>query len=585
MKTSRIPTIAITFLVVEVVYPFVPLLTATQKRRGTTTKTILLLSAAPSYDDGNNNGESGGSSWSVADDWNALSEANIVVDTSIVFDGEYAKKVADEMVAESPPTEPLSEDDVWIRDIVDEIHNAFSTLDDQPLYDTSFDEPSLDDEVVKEALQNDMGNEIAMLIRCNEAPESMLIAEGRALAPLTIEEKNDVSQLVVLTQDSCMATDFLKNAVSNIFLQHAVKSPFDGVLSMDRAAIASWMTKSLQEEGEGKVSPHDKRVLKTLSDFSSYGSGRLVEENLQELYLFTIVGDVSNLSSISPKRHFQLRKPFVDAVWRDIRAHGIISPVEEERLGMELKIRADNREMNPYSSGGTKSTKMDIVDECEILDWGFQASETTRSGQSQEKQQGRRSSSRGSNSHKLIEMADDNKTPLWMRDGEFVFIDEESCIGCAQCSNVAPSSFVMLDSGRARTFHQRSGPDIDQAVEACPVACMHHVSYQELKEFETARDEGDGRTDHRHLGKAHTPLHVAGIDSDNNHRSSWYHTLKQKCLVSSECPQKGCYDCPKYSVPGGNPFFKEKQKHAEHVRATHFIENGDVDAFRKAAEL
>ena len=25
-------------------------------------------------------------------------------------------------------------------------------------------------------------------------------------------------------------------------------------------------------------------------------------------------------------------------------------------------------------------------------------------------------------------------------------------------------------------------------------------------------------------------LFVAGIDSDNNHKSSWYHTLKHRCL-------------------------------------------------------
>jgi hypothetical protein len=55
--------------------------------------------------------------------------------------------------------------------------------------------------------------------------------------------------------------------------------------------------------------------------------------------------------------------------------------------------------------------------------------------------------------------------------------------------------------------------------------------------------------------------------------------------VSSDCPRKGCYDCPKYGAPGENPFFKEKQKHAEHIRAQYFIENGDVDAFRKTADL
>ena len=118
---------------------------------------------------------------------------------------------------------------------------------------------------------------------------------------------------------------------------------------------------------------------------------------------------------------------------------------------------------------------------------------------------------------------------------------------------------MMLDSGRARTFQQRSAPDVDQAVASCPVNCMHPVTYRELQEFETARDDGDGRTDHRYLNhqRGHTPyvadvyinslffflrtlhahlswhpysLFVAGIDSDHNRRSSWYHTLKHRCL-------------------------------------------------------
>lgn len=149
-----------------------------------------------------------------------------------------------------------------------------------------------------------------------------------------------------------------------------------------------------------------------------------------------------------------------------------------------------------------------------------------------------------------------------------------------------PLAFVMLESGRARTHNQRSGPDVDQAVLACPVSCMHHVSYRELTEFEIARDEGDGRTDHKHLNKhGHTPLHVANIASDNNHRSSWYHTLKHKCLMSSDCPTKGCFNCPKYDEPGQNPFFQMSHKRAEHIRAQHFINNGDVDGVRKTAEL
>jgi hypothetical protein len=103
-----------------------------------------------------------------------------------------------------------------------------------------------------------------------------------------------------------------------------------------------------------------------------------------------------------------------------------------------------------------------------------------------------------------------------------------------QCVNVSPSSFMMVDSGRARTFDQRSSPDVEQAIASCPVDCMHPVTYRELEEFESARDQGDGRSDHKYLGQQHTPLHVAGMDSDNNRRSSWYHTLKHRCLGTSK---------------------------------------------------
>jgi hypothetical protein len=113
---------------------------------------------------------------------------------------------------------------------------------------------------------------------------------------------------------------------------------------------------------------------------------------------------------------------------------------------------------------------------------------------------------------------------------------------------------------------------------------MHRVSYQQLKELETVRDEGDGRTDHRHLGhsRGHIPLHVAGMDSDVNRRSSWYHTLKEKC-VQTGC-KAGCYDCPSYP-PGEHPIFIQKSKQAEHIRAQDFIDNGDADMYRKIEDL
>lgn len=87
---------------------------------------------------------------------------------------------------------------------------------------------------------------------------------------------------------------------------------------------------------------------------------------------------------------------------------------------------------------------------------------------------------------------------------------------------------MMLESGRARTFNQRSSPEVDSAVASCPVDCMHSVTFRELKELEEVRDQGDGRSDHKYLGRVQTPLHV--VESDHNRRSSWYHTLKHKCL-------------------------------------------------------
>lgn len=101
-----------------------------------------------------------------------------------------------------------------------------------------------------------------------------------------------------------------------------------------------------------------------------------------------------------------------------------------------------------------------------------------------------------------------------------------------QCAQISPSSFLMLEEGRARTFAQRNTPDVAMAVSACPVNCMHKMSFRELKEMEIARDADDWEdVDRRHLNhrRGNIPLHVAGMDSDANHRSSWYHYLKQKC--------------------------------------------------------
>ena len=55
--------------------------------------------------------------------------------------------------------------------------------------------------------------------------------------------------------------------------------------------------------------------------------------------------------------------------------------------------------------------------------------------------------------------------------------------------------------------------------------------------------------------------------------------------ASGQCPQRGCFNCPSYSNPGENPFFKAKAKEAQHVRANYFVDHGDVDLWRKKADL
>jgi hypothetical protein len=62
---------------------------------------------------------------------------------------------------------------------------------------------------------------------------------------------------------------------------------------------------------------------------------------------------------------------------------------------------------------------------------------------------------------------------------------------------------------------------------------MHYVSFDELKKFESIRDEPVAEH-HRHFGHsqsrgyvAATPLHVSRRDSDANHKDSFYQYVMQ----------------------------------------------------------
>ncbi|XP_047308818.1 chaperone protein dnaJ C76, chloroplastic [Impatiens glandulifera] len=67
-----------------------------------------------------------------------------------------------------------------------------------------------------------------------------------------------------------------------------------------------------------------------------------------------------------------------------------------------------------------------------------------------------------------------------------VFVDEFSCIGCKNCANVDPEVFgIEEDYGRARVYCQNGNRDnIQQAIDSCPVDCIHWTSAAQLSLLE-----------------------------------------------------------------------------------------------------
>ena len=70
-----------------------------------------------------------------------------------------------------------------------------------------------------------------------------------------------------------------------------------------------------------------------------------------------------------------------------------------------------------------------------------------------------------------------------------VWVDESACIGCQYCVHVATNTFIVdEDLGRARVIHQ-NGDDIEvvqEAMDTCPVDCMHWVDFEDLDRLEAS---------------------------------------------------------------------------------------------------
>jgi ferredoxin len=71
-----------------------------------------------------------------------------------------------------------------------------------------------------------------------------------------------------------------------------------------------------------------------------------------------------------------------------------------------------------------------------------------------------------------------------------VYVDEVTCIGCLHCAHVARNTFyIEPDHGRSRVIRQDGDSEevIQEAIDTCPVDCIHWVDYTELRRLEEER--------------------------------------------------------------------------------------------------
>lgn len=253
------------------------------------------------------------STWNLEDDWTKLS--GTYSDASH-FKGQYDKPSSEEdllLAAEQfdilkkkklgtnwePSADvPILHDDTYIEDDADRfVDDAVETIlnhldydDAVALYDTGeFSSPVASDED-----QHD--DEMVHMIRCNQSPGKLLLAQGKVLSELTHEEKyaarflfENLEVIGLMSQQPKM-TSFFENAVQSIFNKYSLRGQ-DSEDVMDRNGLAKWMTKCLSYDLSS--STHDSKGVKigrsdnSISMFlSRYCSNRLGQLTLHE---FTIL--------------------------------------------------------------------------------------------------------------------------------------------------------------------------------------------------------------------------------------------------------------------------------------------------------
>ena len=72
-----------------------------------------------------------------------------------------------------------------------------------------------------------------------------------------------------------------------------------------------------------------------------------------------------------------------------------------------------------------------------------------------------------------------------------VWVDESRCIGCRYCAHVACNTFIVDEEyGRSRAIRQDGDTKeiLEEAIDTCPVDCIHWVKFEELEDLENSLD-------------------------------------------------------------------------------------------------
>ena len=72
-----------------------------------------------------------------------------------------------------------------------------------------------------------------------------------------------------------------------------------------------------------------------------------------------------------------------------------------------------------------------------------------------------------------------------------IWVDESRCIGCRYCAHVATNTFIVDEEyGRSRAIRQ-DGDNLEtlqEAIDTCPVDCIHWVKFEDLEDLENSLD-------------------------------------------------------------------------------------------------